>query len=164
MKTGFRLGKINFCINNKILSTEDFFKKKRITIFSINNDIIDKNKKLEIFDNYYDRIKKLGIHEIYCCSIRSYESLKSIFKDCNIKKLRFIPDEKGYFTKHLGMMLIKENQGIEKKVSRIFTAIITDGIIEKWWEETEILENNQKNSFYNLTSAENCINYLSGTE
>ena len=50
--------------------------------------------KVKNFEYYYDRIKKLGIHDIYCCALNSFEILKNKFESMNIQKIKILPDEK----------------------------------------------------------------------
>ena len=164
MKSGFRLSKIDLNINNSIKSSKNFFSKKRVTLFSINNNLADQNifQQLQNFESFYDRIKKLGIHEIYCCAIENFANLKSRFISMNINKIKIIPDENGFFTKHLGMLIS------DSKKNTIYTknymAIITDGIIEKWWEDLQVSKNIEDRLYYTEMRAENCLDYLYGSE
>ena len=71
-----------------------------------------------------------------------------------ITKTKIIPDEKGIFYKHLGVKNLDNN----------FMAIITDGIIEKWWQNKKNSNIAETKPFNNQAIPENCIIYLSGTE
>ena len=164
MKSGFRLSKIDLNINNSIKSSKNFFSKKRVTLFSINKNLADQNifQQLQNFESFYDRMKKLGIHEIYCCAIENFANLKSRFISMNINKIKIIPDENGVFTKHLGMLIS------DSKKNTIYTknymAIITDGIIEKWWEDLQVSKNIEDRLYCTEMRAENCLDYLYGSE
>ena len=164
MKSGFRLSKIDININNSIKSSKNFFSKKRVTLFSINKNLADQNifHQLQNFESFYDRIKKLGIQEIYCCAIENFANLKSRFISMNINKIKIIPDEKGIFTKHLGMLISdsKDNTIYTKN----YMAVITDGIIEKWWEDIQVSKNIEGRLFCTEMRAENCLDYLYGSE
>ena len=52
-------------------STENFFKGKRVVLFSLPGAFTPtcSSQQLPGFVNNYDAIKKLGIDEIYCCSV-----------------------------------------------------------------------------------------------
>ena len=164
MKSGFRLSKIDININNSIKSSKNFFSKKRVTLFSINKNLADQNifHQLQNFESFYDRIKKLGIHEIYCCAIENFANLKSRFISMNINNIKIIPDEKGIFTNHLGMLISdsKDNTIYTKN----YMAVITDGIIEKWWEDIQVSKNIEDRLFCTEMRAENCVDYLYGSE
>ena len=160
MKSGFRLSEINFNLNNFSQSSKKFFEKKRVTIFSISQKI---DYQLKNFENNYDRIKKLGIHEIYYCGLENFVNLKSKFNKIKINKIKILPDEKGIFTEQLGMLTLKSRDN-KKRQGKNYMAIITDGIIEKWWEDIYNSKNIEKKSYNTQIKAENCLEYLHGTE
>ena len=164
MKSGFRLDIINFNYNNSIKSSKKFFEKKRITLFSISKNLNHQTtiNQLKDFENSYDRIKKLGIHEIYCCALENFTNLKSRLISMNINKIKIIPDVNGIFTKHLGMLISdsKDNTIYTKN----YMAVITDGIIEKWWEDIQVSKNIEDRLLCTEIRAENCLDYLYGSE
>tara|TARA_Y100000591_G_scaffold224443_1_gene195562 strand:- start:529 stop:1023 length:495 start_codon:yes stop_codon:yes gene_type:complete len=164
MKSGLRLGNIPLSLDKSIINSKDFFANKRVLFFSINKEDFNSekvNNKIIKFENYFDRIKKLGIDDVLCCMIDSYENIKNKFELFKINKIKIISDEKGQFNEHLGVLnTISSN----KNFIYSYMAIITDGIIEKWWEELKSTGKDLKKEKYIETSAENSINYLSGTE
>ncbi len=165
MKSGFRLSIFDFNINNSLKSSRNFFDNKRITLFSIGQNFNHQNitKQLKDFENCYDKIKKLGIHEIYYCALENFINLKSKFESININKIKIIPDEKGIFTKHLGM-LNSSSKNNTKYQNKNYMAIITDGIIEKWWEDIQSYKKDDNKFFYSEMRVENCMDYLYGSE
>ncbi len=165
MKSGFRLSEINFNLNNFYQNSKKLFEKKRVAIFSMSlNSISQKtDNQLKNFENSYDRIKKLGIHEIYYCGLENFVNLKSKFDEININKIKILPDEKGIFTDHLGMLTLKSKDN-KKNQGKNYMAIITDGIIEKWWEDIYNLKNIENETYITEIKAENCLEYLHGTE
>ena len=165
MKSGFRLSEIKFNLDNSIQSSKKIFQKKRVTLFSISQNFETQNinNKLKDFEDSYDRIKKLGIHEIYYCALKNFFDLKSKFNKINVNNIKILPDEKGIFTKHLGMLSSK-NEDSEKYQVKNYMAIITDGIIEKWWEDINKLKNEERETHFTKIRAENCLEYLHGSE
>ena len=165
MKSGFRLSEINFNLDNFSQSSKKFFEKKRVTLFSISQNLTSQktDNQIKNFENSYDRIRKLGIHEIYYCGLENFINLKIKFSKIKINKIKILPDEKGVFTEHLGMLTpnSKDNKIYQ---DRNYMAIITDGIIEKWWEDICNLKNTQKESYITEIKAENCLEYLHGAE
>ena len=165
MKSGFRLSEINFNLDNFSQSSKKFFEKKRVTLFSISQNLTRQktDNQIKNFENSYDRIRKLGIHEIYYCGLENFINLKIKFSKIKINKIKILPDEKGVFTEHLGMLTSKSK---DNKIyqDRNYMAIITDGIIEKWWEDICNLKNTQKESYITEIKAENCLEYLHGAE
>ena len=165
MKSGFRLSEINFNLDNFSQSSKKFFEKKRVILFSISQNLTSQktDNQIKNFENSYDRIRKLGIHEIYYCGLENFINLKTKFSKIKINKIKILPDEKGVFTEHLGMLTPKSK---DNKIyqDRNYMAIITDGIIEKWWEDICNLKNTQKESYITEIKAENCLEYLHGAE
>ena len=52
-------------------TTDDFFKGKRVVLFSLPGAFTPTctSTQLPGFDDNYDKIKSLGVDEIYCCSV-----------------------------------------------------------------------------------------------
>ena len=165
MKSGFRLSEINFNLDNSTQSSKKIFEKKRVTLFSMSQNFETQNinNKLKDFENSYDRIKKLGIHEIYYCALENFFILKSKFNEIKINNIKILPDEKGIFTEHLGMLSSKKENS-EKQQDKNYMAIITDGIIEKWWEDISKSKNEERETYFTKIRAENCLEYLHGSE
>ena len=165
MKSGFKLNEINFNLGNFSQSSKKFFEKKRVTLFSINQNLISEKTDFQLknFENNYDSIKKLGIHEIYYCGLENFTNLKKKFNKFNINKIKILPDEKGVFAEHLGMLSLQTREN-KKYQDKNYMAIITDGIIEKWWEDICNLKNTDKESNITEIKAENCLEYLHGAE
>jgi peroxiredoxin len=76
-----------------------------------------------------------------------------------IKNIKLIPDGSGLFTKFMGMLIAKDQNGFGQRSWR-YMAIINDGIVEKWWQEPGINNDGSDNDPYIETTPENCIKYL----
>ena len=181
MKAGFRLSKIVFQtkeenISNNLIekfhkvrlvkkNTDDYFKNKRVVLFSILGAFltISSYKQLIKFEKYSERFKTLGIDEIYCCSVNDAFTLDAFFEKMRIKNIKLIPDGNGLLTKQIEMLIPLTNFGLGVR-SRGYIAVITDGIIEKWWEEPKIAYNKLDSFSFKEAKPENCLEYLSGSE
>tara|TARA_B100001057_G_C22737367_1_gene906350 strand:+ start:399 stop:947 length:549 start_codon:yes stop_codon:yes gene_type:complete len=177
MKAGFKLNKIIFklregdkvskpneCANGgKWIekTTDDFFKGKRVILFSLPGVFIPSysSKQLPGFENNCDRFKKLGIDEVYCCSVNDAYTMNAWSEKMQIKNVKLIPDGNGHFTKHMGMLISKDHLGLGNRSWR-YMAVITDGIIEKWWEEPGINNDGSDDNPYGETMPEKCLDYL----
>ena len=76
-----------------------------------------------------------------------------------IKNVKFIPDGNGYFTKQMGMLISKDHLGFGQRSWR-YMAVITDGIVEKWWEEPGKNNVGSDDDPYTETMPEKCLDYL----
>ena len=177
MKSGFRINKIKFkiregdqatklsecAIGGKWIdkTTDDFFKNKRVVLFSLLGAFNPtcSSQQLPGFEKNFSRFKKLGIDEIYCCSVNDSYTMNAWSEKLNIKNVKFIPDGNGYFTKQMGMLISKDHLGFGNRSWR-YMAVITDGIVEKWWEEPGINNDGSDDDPYIETKPEKCLDYL----
>ena len=177
MKTGFKLNKITFklregdkaskstecSIGGKWIekTTDDFFKGKRVVLFSLPGAFTPtcSSQQLPGFENNCKRFKKLGIDEVYCCSVNDSYTMNAWSEKMQIKNIKFIPDGNGYFTKQMGMLISKDHLGFGYRSWR-YMAIINDGIVEKWWEEPGINNDGSDDDPYGETMPEKCLEYL----
>ena len=177
MKSGFKINKIKFriregdqatklsecAIGGKWIdkTTDDFFKNKRVVLFSLPGAFTPtcSSQQLPGFEKNCSRFKKLGIDEIYCCSVNDSYTINAWSEKLNIKNVKFIPDGNGYFTKQMGMLISKDHLGFGYRSWR-YMAVVTDGIVEKWWEEPGINNDGSDDDPYNETKPEKCLEYL----
>ena len=177
MKSGFKINKIKFkiregdqatklsecAIGGKWIdkTTDDFFKNKRVVLFSLPGAFTPtcSSQQLPGFEKNCSRFKKLGIDEIYCCSVNDSYTMNAWAEKLNIKNVKFIPDGNGYFTKQMGMLISKDHLGFGYRSWR-YMAVITDGIVEKWWEEPGINNDGSDDDPYEETMPEKCLEYL----
>tara|TARA_Y100001958_G_C21178979_1_gene509235 strand:+ start:197 stop:745 length:549 start_codon:yes stop_codon:yes gene_type:complete len=177
MKSGFKINKIKFkiregdqatklsecAIGGKWIdkTTDDFFKNKRVVLFSLPGAFIPtcSSQQLPGFEKNCSRFKKLGIDEIYCCSVNDSYTMNAWSEKLNIKNVKFIPDGNGHFTKQMGMLISKDHLGFGYRSWR-YMAVITDGIVEKWWEEPGINNDGSDDDPYIETKPEKCLEYL----
>ena len=177
MKSGFKINKIKFRIrecdqatklsecaiggNWIVKTTDDFFKNKRVVLFSLPGAFTPtcSSQQLPGFEKNCSRFKKLGIDEIYCCSVNDSYTMNAWSEKLNIKNVKFIPDGNGYFTKQMGMLISKDHLGFGYRSWR-YMAVVTDGIVEKWWEEPGINNDGSDDDPYIETKPEKCLEYL----
>ena len=143
-------------------TTDDFFKNKRVILFSLPGAFTPtcSSQQLPGFENNADELKKLGIDEIYCCSVNDSYVMNAWAKKMNISNVKVIPDGSGLFTKYMGMLISKDHDGFGQRSWR-YMAIIKDGIVEKWWQEPGINNSGSDDDPYTETTPENTLKYLS---
>ena len=146
-------------------STEDFFKGKRVILFSLPGAFTPtcSSQQLPGFENNANKLKELGIDEIYCCSVNDSYVMNAWAKKMNISNVKVIPDGSGLFTKYMGMLISKDHDGFGQRSWR-YMAVINDRIVEKWWQEPGINNSGSDDDPYTETTPENTINYLSETK
>ena len=144
-------------------TTDDYFKGKRVVIFSLPGAFTPtcSSKQLPGFEKNFEKFKKLGIEEVYCCSVNDAYVMNAWSNKMQIKNIKLIPDGNGSFTKQMGMLISKNHLGFGNRSWR-YMAVITDGIIEKWWEEPGINNDGSDDDPYGETMPEKCLEYLAG--
>ena len=180
MKSGYKLNKVIFklregdkagstkecAIGGKWIdkTTDDFFKGKRVVLFSLPGAFTPtcSSQQLPGFENNCDQFKKLGIDDVYCCSVNDAYTMNAWSEKMQIKNVKLIPDGNGNFTKQMGMLISKDHLGFGKRSWR-YMAVITDGIVEKWWEEPGINNDGSDDDPYGETMPEKCLEYLAGS-
>tara|TARA_B100000900_G_scaffold395455_1_gene393867 strand:- start:194 stop:739 length:546 start_codon:yes stop_codon:yes gene_type:complete len=147
------------------MSTDDFFKGKRVILFSLPGAFTPtcSSQQLPGFEKNADKLKDLGIENIYCCSVNDSYVMNAWAKKMNISNVKVIPDGSGLFTKYMGMLISKDHDGFGQRSWR-YMAIINDGIVEKWWQEPGINNSGSDDDPYIETTPENIISYLSETK
>jgi len=142
-------------------TTDDFFKGKRVVLFSLPGAFTPTctSTQLPGFDDNYEKIKGLGIDEVYCCSVNDTFVMNAWAEILKIKNVKVIPDGSGNFTRFMGMLIGKNHKGFGNRSWR-YMAVVNDGVVEKWWQEPGINNDGTDNDPYVETTPENMISYL----
>ena len=104
------------------MSTDDFFKGKRVILFSLPGAFTPtcSSQQLPGFEKNADKLKDLGIENIYCCSVNDSYVMNAWAKKMNISNVKVIPDGSGLFTKYMGMLISKDHDGLGKEAGDIW--------------------------------------------
>ena len=142
-------------------TTEDYFAGKRVVLFSLPGAFTPTctSKQLPGFESNADKIKSMGIDEIYCCSVNDSFVMNAWADSLKLKNVKVIPDGSGNFTRFMGMLIGKNHLGFGLRSWR-YMCVINDGVIEKWWQEDGINNNGDDDDPYIQTTPENCCDYL----
>ena len=113
MKSGYKLNNVTFklregdqsgssnecAIGGKWIdkTTDDFFKGKRVVLFSLPGAFTPtcSSQQLPGFENSFENFKKLGIDEVYCCSVNDSYTMNAWSEKMQIKNVKLIPDGNG---------------------------------------------------------------------
>ena len=94
-------------------------------------------QQLPSYDEMYDKFKDKGIDDVYCISVNDAFVMNAWARDLGIKNIKMIPDGCGTFTRSMGMLVNKPKQGFGMRSWR-YSALINDGVVEKFNEEPGI--------------------------
>ena len=141
-------------------STDDFFKNKRVILFSLPGAFTPtcSSQQLPGFEQNANELKKLGIDEIYCCSVNDSYVMNAWAANQKLENVKVIPDGNGEFTDQVDMIVEKTNDGFGMRSWR-YAAIVNDGTVEVMFEEPGKIDNNDGDP-YSVSSPENVLKYL----
>jgi len=151
-------GPNKFCWNE--VNTKELYQDRRIIIFALPGAFTPtcSTTHLPGFEKNYDKIRRLGIDEIYCLSVNDAFVMFNWCKKLKVKKVQVLPDGNGLFTKKMGLLVHKKNLGFGKRSWR-YAMVINNGIIEKMFIEKG-LENNCVDDPFEISDANTMIKYL----
>lgn len=142
------------------VTSGDYFDNKRVVVFSLPGAFTPTCSTYQVpgFEENYDKIRSLGVDEVYCISVNDAFVMNKWAKDQGLEKLKMIPDGNASFTRKMGMLVEKCNLGFGMRSWR-YAMIVNDGIVEQWFEEPG-LEDNASDDPYGETKPENIVEYL----
>lgn len=142
------------------VTTQDLFAGKKVGIFSLPGAFTPtcSSTHLPGYEAYYDALQSAGLDEVYCVSVNDAFVMNAWCKDQDIQKVKVIPDGNLEFTEGMGMSTTFKNRGFGQRSWR-YSAVITDGVVEKMWVEPGLTEDSGPDPF-EVSNAETMLEYL----
>jgi len=140
-------------------STHDLFKNKRVLILGVPGLFLVEYAASQIrtFDFYFDKIRNLGIDEIWFTSVDDCYVQRAYAKYDNIEKISNLPDPKGEWADAIGMLEDMSNEGIGDRRSHRY-AMILDNLVMKTVKYEDFSHNPM--TCFQVTDADTIIKYL----
>jgi len=144
----------------KNLSTDAVFKGKKIAIVALPGAYTPtcSSTHLPGYERNYDKLRKNGIDEVYVLSVNDAFVMFNWCKKMKIKKVKFLPDGNGDFTRKMGALVKKNNLGFGDRSWR-YSMIVNNGKIEKLFTE-DGKTNNCPTDPFRVSDAETMLKYL----
>ena len=145
----------------KDVSTNELFKGKKIVMFSLPGAFTPtcSGQQLPSYDEMYNQFKDKGIDDVYCISVNDAFVMNAWARDLGIKNIKMIPDGCGTFTRSMGMLVNKPKQGFGMRSWR-YSALINDGVVEKFNEEPGINNFSSDDDPYEVSDPETMLKSL----
>jgi peroxiredoxin len=145
-------------------TSDDYFKGKKVVLFSLPGAFTPtcSTYQLPDFEKLFDDFKAEGVDEIYCISVNDAFVMNAWAKAQGVDKVKVIPDGSGEFTRKMGMLVAKDNLGFGMRSWR-YGAVVTDGIVEQWFEE-EGFSDNCETDPYGVSSPQNILENLKASK
>ncbi len=142
------------------VSTDNIFKGKKIVVFSLPGAFTPtcSSTHLPGYEKFYDELKNLGVDEVYCVSVNDAFVMFNWWRHQEAKKVKYLPDGSGTFTKEMGMLVKKDNLGFGDRSWR-YSMYVEDGTIKKMFIEPGFSDNCPTDPF-EVSDAETMVNYL----
>ena len=138
-------------------TTSDFFKGKRIVLFALPGAFTPtcSSKQLPKYEEMYKMFIEKGVTDVYCLSVNDCFVMNAWADSLDIQNVKMIPDGCGEFTRHMGMLVNKENLGFGYRSWR-YAMIVNDGVVERVYEEAGKGDNTSTDPF-EVSKAENVL-------
>ena len=140
--TGIKLKNFTFPVRVghewKQLTTDDYFKGKKVAVFALPGAFTPtcSSTHLPRYNELYDTFIANGFDDVICLSVNDTFVMNQWQEEQNAKNITMLPDGNGELTNSLGFLVDKNDLGFGKRSWR-YSMIVTDGIIEKMFIETE---------------------------
>ena len=144
----------------KVLTSDDVFSGKRIVLFALPGAFTPacSESHLPGFERHYDAFRAVGIDEVICLSVNDAFVMFQWALSRKIEKVQMLPDGNGEFTRKMGMLVERTEQGMGMRSWRYaFHAV--DGQIKKMFVEAGF-KDNPAGVPVEVSDAGNMLNYL----
>ena len=142
-------------------TTDDFFKGKKVVVFSLPGAFTPTCSTYQLpgFETNYNKIKEMGVDEVYCISVNDAFVMNKWAKDQCVERVKVIPDGNALFTQMMGMLVDKRHLGFGQRSWR-YAAVINDGVVEAWFEEPGKNNSSDDDDPFEVSDVDTMINYL----
>ena len=129
-------------------TTEQFFKGKRVVLFALPGAFTPtcSSKQLPKYEEMYKMFIEKGVTDVYCLSVNDGFVMNAWADSLDIQNVKMIPDGSGEFTRHMGMLVKKDDKGFGYRSWR-YAMIINDGVVERVYEEAGKGDNTSTDPF-----------------
>jgi len=156
----------------KDMQTSEFFGNKRCVLFGLPGAFTPTctNGQLPGYEEAYDKIRALGIDEVYCISVndafvmRQWGLKVGLNEDCTpgslgFQKVKLLPDGAALFTRGMGMSCTWGTERGFGERSWRYSAVLNHGTVEKLFVEQPFVQNSEADPF-EVSDAATMLAYL----
>ena len=145
-------------------TTANIFSNKKIVVFGLPGAFTPTCSKSQLpgYDANFEAFQKLGVDEVYCCSVNDTFVRNAWFKRQGVKNVLPLPDGSGHFTDLIGMMVDKDNLGFGRRSWR-YAMVVDDGIVKAVFPE-EGFSDNCATDPYEASKPVKVLEWLKGNE
>lgn len=143
----------------------DYFAGRKVIFFSLPGAFTPTCSTFQLprFEEMYEEFKEEGIDAIICASVNDAFVMKCWGDQQGVENIELFPDGNGEFTSEMGMLVNKRHLGFGDRSWR-YAMIVTDGVIESFFEEPGNNHNGSDSDPYGETSPENIMNHIKNSK
>lgn len=146
------------------LTTDEIFNNKKVVVFSLPGAFTPtcSSTHLPGYEAMFEKLKELGVDDIYCVSVNDAFVMNAWAKDQGAKNVKMIPDGSGEFTRKMGMLVKKDNLGFGMRSWR-YSMVVDNGIVKKAFIEPGYSDDCPDDPF-EVSDAYTVLEYLRSTK
>lgn len=131
----------------------EFFTGKKVVAFALPGAFTPtcSNYHVPAYEEEFDNLKALGVDEVYCISMNDPFVLEKWQEISGVKKIKFIPDGNGNFTKDMNMVSDRSASGMGPRSFR-YSMYVEDGKIIKIFKD--------ENGKFDVSDPKTMLNFL----
>lgn len=144
----------------KDVTSSDIFGGKRVVLFGVPGAFTPacSESHLPGYENNYEAFRELGIDQVICLSVNDAFIMFQWAKSRGIEKVFMLPDGNGDFTRLMGLLVSRAQQGMSLRSWR-YAMLVNDGEIEKIFIEPGVRDN-PPGVGVTVSGAETMLEYL----
>ena len=127
------LARFYFHEDGKIVerTTRELFYDKRVAIFGLPGAFTPTCTESLVpdYEELYDELIASGVDDVYCISVNDTYVMNAWREFLGVKKVKFIPDGNGFFTRQLSLNVFKTNVGFGVRSWR-YSGIVNNDMFE----------------------------------
>lgn len=126
----------------KDLSSDEIFGGKRVVLFALPGAFTPacSESHLPGYERRYEEFLALGVDAVICVAVNDAFVMFQWAKSQNIEKVVMLPDGNGDFTRLMGMLVERSQQGLGLRSWR-YSMFVDDGVIQKIFAEPNVRDN-----------------------
>lgn len=126
----------------KEVTSEDIFRAKRVVLFALPGAFTPACSEAHLpgYERHHYDFMQLGVDQVICLAVNDAFVMFQWAKSQKIEKVFMLPDGNGDFTRRMGMLVDRRQQGLGMRSWR-YSMFVEDGLIRKMFVEPNIRDN-----------------------
>jgi len=138
----------------------EIFDGRRVVLFALPGAFTPtcSSTHLPGYEDQHDKFVAAGIDEVICLSVNDAFVMFQWGKAQGVSKITMLPDGSGRFTRHMGMLVDKDNLGFGYRSWR-YSMLVENGEITKLFKEPGFADNAADDP-YEVSGADTMLNHI----